>query len=85
MKWRSNNLRRRHLGFGVEDGIIAFTDFGIENRIELIRSYKEPQAAQAPKSELQPAPDGYFDESDGVPWRGQVDINTSCLYAVVVL
>jgi hypothetical protein len=31
---------RHHLGVG-EDGIMAFTDFGIENLIELIRFYKE--------------------------------------------
>ena len=35
--------------YGVgEDGVQAFTDFGIENLIELIQMYKEdPDAAQA--------------------------------------
>jgi hypothetical protein len=35
--------------YGVdEDGIMTFTDFGIENLIELIKLYKEdPQAGQA--------------------------------------
>jgi hypothetical protein len=39
--------------YGVgEDGVMAFTDFGIETLIELIRMYKEkPQTAQALKSE----------------------------------
>ena len=38
--------------YGVdEDGIMTFTDFGIENLIELIKLHKEdPQAAQAPNS-----------------------------------
>ncbi len=38
--------------YGVgEDGVMAFTDFGIENLIELIKIHKDdPDAAQALKS-----------------------------------
>jgi hypothetical protein len=51
--------------YGVgEDGVQAFTDFGIENLIELIRIYKEnPEllkrwSRENPAS-LWPTPDGY--------------------------
>jgi IS66 C-terminal element len=39
---RNGNRGRRHLVYGVgEDGILPFTDFGIESLIELIKMYKD--------------------------------------------
>jgi len=39
---RNGDRRRRRLVYGVgEDGVQAFTGFGIENLIELVRMYKE--------------------------------------------
>ena len=69
--------------YGVgEDGVQAFTDFGIENLIELIRFYKEnPWPAQA--LTLRPTPNGYapvagarrhldasLQSPDASPWTG---------------
>jgi len=52
--------------YGVgEDGVLAFTDFGIESLIELIKMYKDdPTAAQALRSaimtSMRPTPDAYY-------------------------
>jgi hypothetical protein len=67
--------------YGVgEDGVMAFTDFGIENLIDLIKMYKEdPHAAQAFRRRrqirsLRPTPDGYgsvdvdLDAALGLRW-----------------
>src|SRR5262249_22149644 len=68
-KWRSTRASSGVYGVG-EDGVQAFTDFGIENLIELIRFYKEPWTA--PAVTLWPAPNGYSNFRPGRHSRGQL-------------
>jgi hypothetical protein len=53
--------------YGVgEDGVMAFTDFGIENLIELLRVYKKTRdGSGADPLRLRSTPDGYVLSIDG--------------------